>query len=341
MLRLISIAALAACASAAADGPVFTTKDGELNLRVKRATDLRVTRDIEQTAALFDVQTDVQTLTSDMTTVKAFVEGFSFAGGAIGTSIGRIDALVQTAADNKATLESQSTTLDGKISDLKAEVATSLDDADTDLKAQLAAMAAENEALKVKLASDGTAQAAAVTKALAEAATATDVKVAALTQKLEEMKPKPLSLFVGGVSGSHRRSGTHDFTPSRVDFDSLAPWAKREGRGFTVLQDGVFEFQMRALTHGGWCHHHIRIYINDKAVHGASHDYVPGTWQQIDTTEIYTMKAGQKLHATLSGCNYAFHGSSQNEKSPHNKMSFRYIGQVSEACSGPFCKSWV
>jgi hypothetical protein len=302
--------------------------------------DCRVSRDVEQKAGLLEVVADVAQLNAEMVDVKTFVEGMTVVGATVGSSIERTDAVAVVAAENKANIVSQKATLDGKISEVKAEVTTSLKSSTDTLQEKLDTMAIENAALKVKIAADAAAQTTTLNKMVADKTSAMDVKLAALQKLADGVGPEDLAIFVGGYQGGHRRSGWHDFTPNRVDFESSLPYFKVEGNGFKILKTGTYEMAIRVLTHGGWCHHHFATYVDDKQIQGSTHDYVPGTWQQMQTHETLTMKAGQKIRTRVYGCNYAFHGSSNGQRNSHNRIMMRYIGQVNDNCKGPFCKNW-
>jgi hypothetical protein len=300
----------------------------------------RVSRDVEQTAALFSIQSDVKTLSVDMSNVKTFVNTMNMVGSSIGSSLNRLDGLVQNAADNKASLAAQKKALDEKIADLKTNVAVSLEDTTDTLTEKLAAMTAASAELKAQVAADAVKQTNTLNKMVTDKTTEMDAKLTKLETAIKSKKKGPLAIFVGGKLGGHKRSGWHDFVPDRIDYDSGAPYFKREGKGFKIMKKGTYELYVRVLTHGGWCHHHIAIYIDNQQVQDNTHHYVPGTWQQMQTHETYTMKAGSDIRVRIYGCNYAWHGSSQNARGAYNRMTFQYIGQVSDSCTGPFCTTW-
>jgi hypothetical protein len=286
------------------------------------------------------LQNDVEQLNTDMKDAKTFINAMDFVGSNIGSSIVRVDNLVHTSAANTAEVKEMKDGTDGKIADLKSEVTRSLTDSTDSLQDKLDKMTAENVALKAKVAFDAAAQTATLNKMVAEKTTAMDAKIATLTKFVDDIDMgDTLGIFVGG-NRKYAHGGTHTFNLDRVDYNSAAPYFKVEGDGFKIQKSGVYEMAWRVLSHGGWCHAHMRVYIDGRQVNGATHHYIPGTWQDMHIHETFTMEAGQRIHTTVSACGHAWHPSTQNNNKAHNRMMFRYIGQVGKDCKGPFCKKW-
>lgn len=324
-----------------AQGPSLNSDNGNLATTLPPNKDFVANRCAEEQTSIFELRKQVNDLSARLSAVQPILDTL----GLVATSIGRIDSVVadiakaraeldtqkievrDQLADNKKSMDLQLASEKSRMDALAAAIRKDASDDRSSMRTEMNALSQSNAVAISKMQSDSAALRTSITNTV-------DTKIKALEESND------VSVWVGGSRRSTRR-GTHHFNLDRVDLDSSGPYFKVSGNYMTALREGVFNIHWRILAHGGWCHNHMRFYIDGKQVNGDTHHYISGTWWQQNTEETLTLKAGQRLHMTISGgCHYTLHGSNQNQPYVHNRVTFRYLGKTATTCKGPFCKSF-
>jgi len=333
--------AIAAAFLASALGAEIETAGGNVNVRVARAKEFRATRDMEQVASLFAVKTDVDKMKDDMKSAQSAMEFNKLMAPYVGGSISRIDTLVQATADVQASFKTVNEKMDQVAKDSKSASASQTDT----LNKKIAALESTNSKLTTKIASDQKTFQAAVDKSVKDKLAAIEEKMTKLTKDTaaaiakgsDDKMSSVVPTWMGGHIGGHL-GGSGWFNMGRLDFTNAPNHLKRVSNQIEVLSTGIYNMHFRGLAHGGWRHCHYRFRIGSKYITSSTHHWVPGTWEQVTLEETYVVRKGQKIGLYCHGCSHCFHGSSQNDVAVYDRLSIKYVGQVGDKCSGPFCK---
>jgi hypothetical protein len=337
-LKCIAVlAAAAVCAAADVNSPQVKTNDGNLLFRVPRAKDLRAERSVEQSASLFAVMQQVDELAQKAKVTDALLTTLPY----VGSSIKRIDTLVQDTADVKASFKTINEKMAQVAKDSKAASATQTDT----LNKNIAALKSTNEKMATKIASDQKTFQDAVDKSVKDKLAAmtkdADAKNAKLAKDTAAAIAKASSsvspMWVGGHVGSHLRGGWLNM--GRLDYTNAPNHLKRNSHWIEVLHTGIYNMRMTGIAHGGWCHQHWKWQVGGKWITDSSHHYIPGTWQHVELEETFVVKKGQKIGLHVNSCGHAaLHGSNQNNPQVYNRITIKFEGDVGDKCTGPFCK---
>lgn len=307
-------------------------------MRVARAAEFRATRDMEQVASLFAVKEDVDTLKDDFKGAQSAMEFNKLLAPYVGNSINRIDDLNKDVAATKSKVDSISSAVDTKVTALAKQLGDDAKKRADDMDKKLALLTAANDKLKKDLEAAQSKASTDLEKMVdAKLKTADEKTTKALAVVSSAMSSKR-GIWIGGTTHTYRR-GWRDFEYNRLEVDSAAPFfTRRSNTRFRASKTGIYKMIFEGITHGGWCHNHAEWRVANKQVAGTAHWYTPGTWQTSHYETTVVIKAGQDFWFRIYGCNYATHSASQNNINAHNKIFIEYMGEVSDKCSGPFCK---
>jgi len=338
-LKYVAVLAVAAASATAADvtSPEMKTDEANIVFRVPREKDLRVERSVEQSASLFGVMQQVEALAQKAKVSDALLTTLPY----VGDSIKRIDTLVKDTATVTASFKTIRQDMDQVAKDAKAASASQTDT----LNKEITALKKTNSDQANKITEDQKTFKAAVDKSVKEKLAAIEEKMAKLTKdtaasiaKGSDTKANSVTpMWVGGHVGGHLRGGGW-FNMGRLDFHNAPNHLKRNSYQIEVLHTGIYNMHARILAHGGWQHCHYRFRIDNKYITSSTHDWLPGTWDHVELEETFVVKKGQKISLRTDGCNYAIHGSGQNQYDVHNRIAIKFVGEIDSKCTGPFCK---
>jgi len=337
-LKFFAVLAAVAVGASAADvtSPEMRSDGSNVVFRVPRAKDLRAERSVEQSASLFAVVQQVEELGQKAKVSDALLTTLPY----VGDSIRRIDTLVKETATVTASFKTVNEKMDQVAKDAKTASALQTDK----LNSEITALKKTNGELATKIANDQKTFQDAVDKSVKDKLAAIETKMTQLTKttaaaiaKGSDTKANAIvPMWVGGHSGGHAR-GSAWFNMGRLDFTNAPNHIKRSGQYLEVLHTGIYNMRVRILAHGGWQHCHYRFRVGSKYITSSSHHWTPSTWDHIELEETWVVKKGQKV-SLYTQCNYAIHGSSQNQHEVYNRLTLKYVGEVGDKCNGPFCK---
>jgi cell pole-organizing protein PopZ len=339
VLKIFAVVALAALASANDDKAQIITDASGLNVRVPRSKDFIVRRDVAAETSLFDLQKKVDMLESTVAIQEAALSASATLTPYVGSSVGRIDDLVETVSavttqvdgvdDKLATVDKKLASETDKLNALLAKTVKDMEDANKKANDAL------TKSINTKVDNAIKEMNGKMDKSASDLKKQSDGITTAVANKLDAHR----SIWVGGQIAS-RRGGWHEYVFDRVDFDASAPHFKRaSSTRFQALTTGLFRVYSYQLMNGGWCHAHVHLRVNNRQVQENSHRWIPHTWDPVDMDMTWVIRKNQQFWIRYYSCDWGMHGSSQNNPNAHNRVIVSYEGKVDESkCQGYACK---
>jgi len=144
-------------------------------------------------------------------------------------------------------------------------------------------------------------------------------------------------MWSGGAKGTSRGGGWADFVLDRVEFDTAAPYFKKQSNTkFQALKDGLYSIRWnyRSYSHDN-CYRQARIYVNGKTIIPDTHSYMYH-WQEHTVQVTWPIKSGEVFYMqayTHCGNPYRWAGGG-SWRDAYNRVQVIYEGQINKkACT--------
>jgi len=335
MLRLVAIASVVALANAA----------GHIQLDA--------TRDTKDSVSLFTLRDEVEKMKQNIFTLDGAK-----------TMLLQTEAMAnnaQVSFDRLATVNADSAQILGSLKAVENQIAKEhetakgvIDDAllDTaarikDVEDKLASKVRDNAALLSTL-EDSTASVSQMQDAIAAMTDATaqmtgsintqvDAKIAAVSENLDGLKEVNRHIWSGGAKRTHQSGGWHDFQYDREEFNTAAPYFKKESNErMKVLIDGIYHMSWTWMGYCHWSHRHAQMYVNGQNLNSNMHMW-SNSWQTNHVAITWRVQANHQLWLRVYACNHAWHGS--NNIDSYNRFRMEYLGEFpKDKCEGVACR---
>jgi len=148
------------------------------------------------------------------------------------------------------------------------------------------------------------AKQAAMKKKVVDAATK---KISALAGKLDGKQTMTRHIWSGGAKRTHQSGGWHDFEYDREEFNTAAPYFKKDGNNrFKILKLGLYHFSYFWMGHCHHSHRHAHFYIRDQNINSNYHQY-NNHWHTNWYETTWHVKPGAQIRMRVYACNHAWH----------------------------------
>jgi len=336
-MALLLKTAIAAAFLASAIGAEIETAAGNVNVRVARAKEFRATRDMEQTASLFAVKEDVDTLKDDFKGAQSAMEFNKLLAPYVGNSINRIDDLNKDMAATKSKVDGISSAVDKKVAALAKQLGDDAKKRADDMEKKMALLTAANEKLKKDLEAAQSKVSTDLGKKVDDLSTKVNADVKKSIDEVKKgMADVPIHMWSGYPRSHNRGSGWANLNLDYTEFDSLAPYAKKiSATHFQIQKNGLYKFEVNMMMHtSSRGHSGYQINVGGYWVNDRTHTYAY-SWKQHTHTVWWPCKAGQTVYSRVyvsnSGDPYKWH------QTKHSRFQMTYVGQYGSKCSGGRC----
>eukprot|EP00040_Diaphanoeca_grandis_P018005 m.94691 g.94691 ORF g.94691 m.94691 type:complete len:365 (+) comp26747_c0_seq1:59-1153(+) len=315
--------------------PIISVQDKNLNIRLPRDASMTLTR--RQTVDVTDLETRVDTLESNAE-ILAYKATMNATSGMMSQVVGSLVTMQNTQTDFEKTLEEK---LDDSFSTMQTTMLGLSDAVKSNMTLYSQNLDQQFATTKQALLKSVDKEIDAINKSTTASISGMMQQIATLSQSVATLTKDLTSsaetaIFIGGTRNSLTTSGWFEFPVNREELNAGGSMFVKEGSRFKALKAGFFRLEYGGIMHGGWCHNHLEIWIDNFRIRDSTHEYVPGTWQNVAVEASYYMKAGQKMWLRYyRGCGYAAHGSTSYNA--HNRLTFRFLGTKGAKCTGQYC----